>query len=168
MQTHSVSIPSFTCGKPDIVVPARGSAGPLAPGTYGALTLMNGSRITLAPGTFQFCLLNGNRNVRILTTGALQSTINVSGSVRLANGSSLRPDGITPTPEVNVGGASVRLRQDTFVQAFLSAPNAALRLGRRAKLVGTFCVDSANSDKGINLMCSASPGGAFIDADEGL
>jgi hypothetical protein len=169
LQEPCCPIPAFTCGGQSILVPSGASAGPLAPDTYGALVIEDDGDVTLQPGTFQFCSIDAGKRVTIRTTGATQSTINIKGDLRLSNGSSFGPDPGTPTPVVNVEGSMVRLAQGATLQAFLSAPNGVLRLGRRSVIRGTACVRRVASDKGCNVECPPfSPSGAFLDADDGF
>jgi hypothetical protein len=146
-------IPPFNCGGTDILVVSRQTRTFDATTPYGRVIVLSGGTLNLLPGTYEFCSITTSRNARIVTTGGGQTTINVAGNVRLANGSSLGPDSVTATPIVNIGGTSFRLGAGGTVQAFLSAPNALASFGRNASLQGNFCVDSVRSDKGINLGC---------------
>ena len=159
-------IPEFTCGGPSVTIPPGGSLGPLDPGTYSGLRMLNGSRLTLKPGTFTFCDVRTGRNVDIRTTGGGTTTINVDGKFRLANGSFMGPEAGSTTPVLNVAGKRVRIGAGSTLQALLSAPDALLTMGRGATLTGIFCVCRARSDKNITLQCPpfvASPSGAFLD-----
>ena len=146
-------IPSFTCGGPDVTVPAGGTIGPLAPGSYGALTVFGGGTLTLAPGTFDFCSVKTGKLTRIIMTGATQTTVDVTGTFRLANGSILTPGSGTPTPVLNVAGTLVRVSAGSTLQAFLSAPKALFTLGRSATIKGSFCVGTSHCDKQVTLIC---------------
>ena len=146
-------IPALSCDSANPVsVPPH--AGVLAPGSYGRLTLRRGQSIVLSgPGEFNFCSIQTTRGGRIVVAGAGQSTINVMGDFRLANGSFLGRDSAGPLPIVNIGGTSVRIGAQAEITAVLSAPNATMKLGRNARLQGNFCVDSTRSDKGIIIEC---------------
>jgi hypothetical protein len=158
-------IPDFGCGTEDVTVPFEGSVGPLAPGSYGRLTVFRGSKLTLAPGTFEFCAVKADSSV-IAVTGSEATTINVVGNFRLADGSSLTPVPGTPTPTINVAGALVRVSHGAALEAHLAAPNAVLTLGRGAKVSGSFCVETSHTDKHVQLFCPpTSPSGAFLDGD---
>ncbi|HWP66992.1 MAG TPA: hypothetical protein VNO26_13915 [Candidatus Limnocylindria bacterium] len=160
-------IPSFTCGTSDVLVPTGGSSGPLAPGSYGRLIIGNGGTLTLAPGTFTFCSVRTGRAARIETTGGVQSTINVVGTLRLLNGSFLGPDAGTQVPDLVVAGDLVRLSQSSDLQAFLSAPNALLKVGRMAHVTGGFCVGRSSSDKLTTLTClAAACGNGIVEPGE--
>lgn len=148
-------IPSFSCGGPDVIVPFGGSVGPLAPGSYGRLIVSNSGTVTLAPGTFQFCSIKTGRGSSIMTTGGVPSTIQVVGTIRLLNDTFFGPDAGTPLPDVQVAGVVVRLSQNSTLHAFLSAPNALLKVGRSASVIGGFCVDTSVSDKFTTLTCEA-------------
>jgi hypothetical protein len=58
-----------------------------------------------------------------------------------------------------VAGALVRLSQNTRLEAFLSAPDALLKVGRSASVTGGFCVARSTSDKNTTLTCQAAPCG---------
>jgi hypothetical protein len=147
-------IPSFTCGGPDVMVPAGGTVGPLAPGSYGAFTVFRSGTLILAPGTFEVCSVKTARSTTISITGATQTTMDVAGTFRLANGSSFTPIAGTPTPVLNVAGTLVRVSAaGSTLQAFLSAPNALFTLGRLATIRGSFCASMSTCDKQANLIC---------------
>jgi hypothetical protein len=157
-------IPEITCGSPDVTVPLGGSVGPLSPGSYGSLTVLRAGTLTLAPGTFEFCSLKTAAGTTITITGPEPTTINVLGTFRLANASTLTPAPGAPTPTINVAGGFVRVSEKSTLQAILAAPNALLTLGRVSTVAGTFCVNASHSDKHVNLFCPPpSPSGAFLD-----
>jgi hypothetical protein len=157
-------IPEFTCGSADVTVAMGESVGPLPPGSYGGLTVLRGGTLSLAPGTFEFCSVKTGRGT-ITVTGSELTTINVVGTFRLGNGSTLIPGSGTPTPRINVAGSLVRVSHASVLEAHLAAPNALLTLGRGARVSGSFCVDMSRSDKEVQLLCPpASPGGAFVAA----
>lgn len=145
-------IPPLACGGPDVVVP-RGGAVELAPGSYGRLVALQQSAVVLDPGTFSFCDIKIGKNSAGVVTGGSQSTINDVGNFRLANGGFFGPVAGTPTPELNVGGTLVRVGAGAVLQAFLSAPNAQMRIGRGGQVRGSFCALTLRSDKGIVLQC---------------
>jgi hypothetical protein len=159
-------VPEFMCGTSAVRVDGGSVMGPLAPGSYGTVRILNGGTLRLAPGTFDFCELRTGRRTSILTTGP--TTINVVGKVRLANGSVFGPVSGAPTPILNVLGSQVRIGAGSELQAYISAPGALLTVGRLGHLVGSFCVYRTRSDKGVIIECPpddvpASPSGAFVN-----
>jgi hypothetical protein len=104
-----------------------------------------------------FCLVKTTRNATIRTTGPTQSTIDVVGDFRLSNGGFFGPDVGTPPPAVRVAGTIMRTSAATVLQAFVSAPNAVISIGRTAVVQGAFCAARARTDKNITLGCLASP-----------
>jgi hypothetical protein len=146
-------VPTFTCGGPDVIVESDASSGPLPPGSYGNVIVRNGASLTLDPGTFDICKLQVGRGGVVEPHGPV--TIDVVGTVLIANEAHLV--GVPPAPPVsitlNVLGKSVRVGQNSVVQAFVSAPNAQFRLGRSSLFQGSFCVDTLRNDKHITLEC---------------
>lgn len=145
------SLPTITCGSTDIQVASGTSMGPLAPGTYGRLRVLNGASIVLAAGEFTFCDIKTGRNATITTLGP--ATLNVAGNVSIGTASRLGPaSGSVPVP-VNVGGKAVRVSQSGVANAAFVGPAARISFGRDAYLLGCFCTDRAKSDKHITLAC---------------
>jgi hypothetical protein len=145
------SVPPITCGSNDIQVSPGQSQGPLAPGTYGRLRVLDGGSITLSPGQFTFCDIKAGRSTKITTLG--QATLNVAGSVTLGNGSILTPAQGTDPILVNATGRAVRVSDGSIATATFVAPNARISFGRGAQLFGCFCAGRVNSDKRIKLDC---------------
>jgi hypothetical protein len=147
-------IPAFTCGAPDVTVPEHGLGGPLPPGSYGNLTIFPAGHLILDPGTFAFCSAKLGKDAVVITTGGTPTTINVAGRFRLQDGGLLGPTGGTPTPSLNVAGTSVRVgAANARLQAFLSAPNAGISIGRSGGVLGSFCAATSRTDKSITLTC---------------
>jgi hypothetical protein len=145
-------VPAFQpCGGNDLLVPAAGVTGPIAPGTYRNARIPNGATLVLSPGAYRFCSLTAGRNTAIRTTGAGATTIDVHGSIKIGNNSSFGPDAGSPRPAVNSGGHQVRLGAGTIMDAALSAPDAAMSMGRAAIMDGTFCVNRLRTDHSIVL-----------------
>src|SRR5882724_7137625 len=150
---HRALTPRTSCIDAGQRVPP-GATLTLGPPTYGQSVVRNGGTLILTPaGTFTFCSLQTTRGVTIVVSGATASTINVVGSFRLANVSSMLPVNTTPTPSLNVGGGRLRIGAGATIQAFISAPNARGAFGRKSTIAGRFCVDSNQADKGITMMC---------------
>jgi hypothetical protein len=162
-------IPDFACGSPDVTVPLAGSVGPLAPGAYGRLSIFRQGTLTLAPGTFTFCSLKTAVGATIAITGPELTTINVVGTFRLSDASTLAPLAGSPIPVLNVAGPFMRVGSGSTLVSYLSAPDATLTLGRSSTVGGTFCAGTSRSDKHVHLSCPpASPSGAFVDTATAL
>jgi hypothetical protein len=156
-------IPAFECGGSNVTVPI-GDSLTLPPGTYGSLTVLRAATLTLSPGTYQFCSLKTAAGAAIVVTGSDATTIEVTGTLRLSNASSLARADEGPRPTINVSGSYMRVSQGALLDAFVVAPNALLTLGRESTLIGTFCVSTSHSDKHVHLDCPPnSPSGAFLD-----
>jgi hypothetical protein len=151
-------IPDFTCGGPDVIVPPGGSLGPLAAGSYGKIVVLGGGTLVLGPGAFEACSFRTGKSATIQVTGPTQSEIDVTGSFRISDGSTMTRDDIgTPLPVVNVAGRIVRVSASSTLQAFVHAPNAQITFGRSALLAGSFCADTSRSDKHVTLVCPYEP-----------
>lgn len=145
------TLPPIVCGSEAILVSPSQSVGPLAPGTYGSLRVMNGGSLTLDAGEFTFCSIRAGREASITTLGP--SVLNVAGSVVLGNSSRLGPaSGMVPV-RVNAAGPRVRVSASAAATVAIVAPTARITFGRDAFLLGCFCVDRAGSDKDIALTC---------------
>jgi hypothetical protein len=147
------SVAPATCGGPDLTVQDGMTVGPLAPGSYGRVRVMNGGSLVLQPGTFTFCSVTAGRGADIRVTGAATSRIVVVGSMRLSNDSHLTTDAGTPIPILNVLGSSVRFSAGGSMTAVLSAPRATLTLGRGAVVNGAFCARVLRTDANVLLEC---------------
>lgn len=146
-----VSIPP--CGTDDIQVSPNQTFGPLAPGTYGRLRVLNGATITLTAGEFTFCDVKMGRNASIIAQGPV--SMNVVNNFAIGTASRVIPASGTTPVRVNAGGKSLRVSQSGLANVAFFAPAARISFGRDAHLVGCFCTDRAKSDKHITLECPA-------------
>jgi hypothetical protein len=148
------SLPPITCGTSDVMVAPGNSVGPLPTGTYGRLNVLNGGKITLAPGIFTFCSVKLGRSATVTTLGP--AVINVAGNVVIGTASHFGPDAGTAPVSVNAAGKLVRVSQSAFANAAFVAPNARITFGRDSHLLGCYCTDREKSDKHITLDCPSS------------
>lgn len=148
------TLPPIACGSESILVSPSQTAGPLAPGTYGSVLVMNGGALTLESGEFTFCSIRAGREARITTLGP--AVLNVAGNVVLGNSSRLGPASGTVPVRINAVGPRVRISASAAATAAIVAPTARITFGRDAFLLGCFCVDRAGSDKDIALTCPTS------------
>jgi hypothetical protein len=146
-------LPAITCGTTDVLVGPGQRLGPLAPGVYGRLQVLNGGAVTLSAGTFTFCDVKTGRDAAILTLGPAQ--IDVERDVVIGTNSRIGPDSGSAPVLVNVAGKMVRVSQSGEANAAFVGPDARISFGRDAHLVGCFCTDRAKSDKHITLECPA-------------
>jgi hypothetical protein len=122
----------------------------LAPGTYGAMTVLNGGTLILPGGDYRFCSLRAARNANILVQGP--TTIEVSGLVNLGNAVFLGPQprgASTVSPRdihLFVNGPMVHLAGHADVRAALCAPGAEFRVTRDAHLQGTFVANIIHTE----------------------
>jgi hypothetical protein len=145
------TVPTITCGSQDFQVAPGQTLGPLAPGVYGRLRVLNGASVVLSPGEFTFCDIKTGRNATITTLGPV--TVNVAGNVAIGTASRLGPASGTEPVRVHAGGKVVRVSQSGVANAAFIAPSARISFGRDAFLLGCFCTDRAKSDKHITLAC---------------
>src|SRR5262245_52672943 len=147
-------LPDLTCGGPDVVVRRGDPPRALSPGSYGDIVLENGARLELAPGVYDACSLSAGRGVDISVTGALPSTLNIVGDLRLENGSVLGPDAGVPTPTLNVGGDQVRLGAKVELESFVAAPNADVRIRHGSSVTGSLCARELSTGHSVTFACS--------------
>jgi hypothetical protein len=146
-------LPPFECGGENVDVDRDQAFGPLMPGSYGDIRIANGGILTLFPGEYHFCSLKAGRASQIVLLGPGQSTIDVKGNVTIGGNAEIIADASGAPPELNLAGTSVRFGPMSTVNAFITAPNALLRLGRSATVHGSFCVDVIGSDNRALLAC---------------
>src|SRR5262249_1222453 len=139
------SLPPITCGTSEVMVAPGASSGPLSPGTYGRLQVLNGGNLTLAPGVVTFFAVKLGRSAAPSTQGP--TVINVAGNVVIGTASHFGPNAGTVPVSVNVAGKQVRVSQSAFANAAFIAPNARITFGRDSHLLGCFCTDREKSDK---------------------
>jgi len=145
---------AFSCGGPTVVVDRRGLDGPLAPGAYDTIQVKNDATLELAPGVYDVCNLIVARKAKVVLSGGTQTVLNVVDGAKFANGAVMVPPTGTPTPALNVLGDDVRLGPLSRVQAFITAPNALIRIGKQAEFQGTFCADRGRAGHSIHLACA--------------
>ncbi|HEV7730613.1 MAG TPA: hypothetical protein VGR62_00560 [Candidatus Binatia bacterium] len=145
------TIPSFVCGDEAVVVAVGDSTAPLPPGTYGRVRVLNGGKLRLAAGTFNFCDIKMGRGAIIEAQGPVVA--NVVGSVSIGTGSHVGPAGNNPPVHLNVAGHKLRVSQGAVAEAVIRAPFAKVTLGRDSLVQGCFCSESARTDKHITLIC---------------
>jgi len=141
------------CGGATVSV-AKNKSQPLAPGTYGNVTLENGASLTLSAGVYNVCELRTGKHTSIAVSGPGQSTINVQGDVRLDNDSAFGPTGAANTPLVNVSGSVIHLSANDDVRAFITAPVARLGLGRHMSFTGAACVNELAGSRKVTINCA--------------
>src|SRR5262249_14631081 len=142
------------CGGPDVVVRRGDPIRALAAGSYGDVTLENGTTLQLGPGQYEFCSLRAGRRVEVQVLDGTATTVNIAGELRLENGSQLGPSSGGPPPTVNVGGDLVRLGAGARLEAFLAAPAARVRLRHGAKLTGAACAQELVTGHSVTLACA--------------
>ena len=141
------------CGGAAVSV-AKNQSQPLAPGTYGKITLENGASLTLSEGVYNVCEIRTGKHASITVSGTGQSTINVQGNVRLENDTTFGPTGDAATPLLNVGGDTVHLAAHDDVRAFITAPNARLGLGSSMTFTGAACAKTLAGSKKVDILCA--------------
>ena len=123
----------------------------LAPGVYGRLRVMNGSRAALTSGQYVFCGVKVGREAAVEADG---TTILVpeGGSFRAGNGSDIGLDCDDLTVLLQ-GRGTVAFGRHALVATRLCAPQAYLRLGHGNTLIGQFVADTITSDSNNQGRC---------------
>jgi cysteine-rich repeat protein len=138
----------ISCGGP-AKLGEVGQAFALPPGSYSKVILGREGKLTLGPGTYQFCELRAVRSA-IEVTGPV--TINVRDRFTLGNDSRFEPVGpVSPGDvQINVGGRKpIRIGQRARFRARLFAPDALVRIGREAFVTGHVVAQELKSDPGF-------------------
>jgi hypothetical protein len=123
----------------------------LAPGTYGALWVMNDARLALGPGAYTFCNVKVGRGA---TVDAHATTIFVptGGSMKVGNGSQVGRD-CGDLTVLKQGLGAVSFGRHALVASRVCAPQAFVRLGHGNTLVGEFLADIITSDSNNQARC---------------
>jgi hypothetical protein len=151
------TLPPFTCGGPDVIVPKNVTQTSLAPGTYGDLSIQDGAILQLPDfGTYTFCSMRVGNNAALRPSQ--QVTINVAGDVTIRSGAVLASQANAPFI-FNISGSKVRISQGSVVNAAITAPNAKLKIQRDGTIDGCTCSNSFKTDKHVTLTCD---GGTFV------
>jgi len=145
------TLPAFTCGGPDVIVPSLTVQTSLPPGSYGDLIIGDGGVLRLPDfGVYTFCSMKVGNNAALRPSQ--QVTINVSGDVRIGSGALLVSEANAPFI-FNIGGTKVRISQGAVVNAAITAPNAKIKVQRDGTIDGCACADAIKTDKHTALTC---------------
>lgn len=145
------SLPT-ACSGPDLLLDHDATKN-ATPGTYNVVDVAGGGRgpatLILSAGTYTFCSLRLGRNAALLASGPV--TINVLSSVKLDNGSQVRPDsGTLSACDIKIFAntdGKVRISRKAYVQGTLCAPNAKLDVTQGANLRGAFYARDVKTDR---------------------
>ena len=127
------------------------------------MTLTPGAEapLTLDPaGVFTFCSLRttpGTAGAKVLIAGSGQTTINIVGTMRIADAGLLRSQPGVPAALINVGGSLVRVGRMAELDAVVTAPNATFRVGRGGHINGSFFMNACGTDKEVVCACDFIP-----------
>ena len=127
--------PAFpiTCGGPDRAGATRESF-VLTPGSYGTVSVGSNGKLTLQPGTYEFCSLLVVKYGGIFVEAP--ATINVRDVFLVGSSSAFVPVGNPRDVQVNVQGYLARVGSYSTFNGRLFAPNAKLRVGGLALVTG--------------------------------
>jgi hypothetical protein len=156
------TLPEFTCGTEDVIVPIGATQLGLAPGAYGRLNVGDGATLLLPElGTYTFCSIKIGRFAQVKSPQ--QITINVTGKFQMGQASFLGTT--TGAPLIlNSSGPLIRVSQDAVLNAAVTAPFAKFKIQRDGTLRGCLCSERFSTDKHVTLLCEGgSPSGAFVD-----
>src|SRR5438093_9667527 len=154
--------PAFpiTCGGPDRAGrPSEAFA--LPPGSYGTVCVGPNGRLTLQPGTYQFCSLTVVKYGGIFVQAP--ATLNVRDVFLIGPSSSFVPMGNPSDIQVNAQGPQVRVGSYSTFNGRVFAPNAALRVGGLALVTGHMVARKLTTDIAPQLFTC---GDGALDAGE--
>jgi len=155
------------CSGPDLVVASGATVGPLAPGSYGRVSLHRRGTLELAQGTHEFCVLKLGTDAIVRAGSGPASTINVSGRLKLGKRARIEPVAGGAAPTLNVAGRSVRVRNGAALHGFMFAQAARVRLGNEVTATGAVCAASLAIGRDSSLACvDTGCGDGVLDAGE--
>jgi hypothetical protein len=145
------AFPSFSCDptKP-VTVPNNGSVN-LAPGTYGAVQIKDGAKLTLAGGTYTFCSVSMGQGTSLLDVDA--TIVQIAGSMN-TNGGTVGPSANAQffvRGDGTGGKIAVTFGREGTVAGTFWAPNNQINLGHGTDLTGHFWAKSLQSDFNIQV-----------------
>jgi hypothetical protein len=126
----------------------------LAPGTYGAVRISKGARLTFAPGTTVVCSLNARSATRISSSGPATVLVPGAGSVYFNNSADVGGDCGTFRIASEHGLVKLGRYGDYGIDA--CTIGGLLKLGHANNLHGHFIGDSVGSDIHNDGRCCAS------------
>ena len=143
--------PSFSCDptKP-VTVPTAGSMN-LAPGTYGAVQVEDGAKLTLTGGTYTFCSIGMGQNASLVDVDA--TIVQVVGTMN-TNGGTVGPSANAQffiRGDGTGGQIAVTFGREGTVAGTFWAPNNQINLGHGTDLTGHFWAKRLQSDFNIQV-----------------
>jgi hypothetical protein len=151
--------PGVDCVKGDDVNPGNGRCD-LAPGTYGAVSVQNGGKLTLTGGGYAMCSLAIGQSGDVLAD--TPAVLDVSGAITIGNDASFGPapgQGCgTITVHAN-GPGSVAFGRQAKINGYFCGPQRLVRLGHDNDLTGRFFGDVVDADDNNRAFCCQSDAG---------
>lgn len=146
------------CTKGPDAVPGNGRCD-LPPGTYGRVAVQTNGKLTLQGGAYVLCELAVGQSAEVIADAA--ATLDVSGTVSLANDSTFGPAPGQECGKINVranGPGSVTFGRQVKVNGYFCGPERLLRLGHDNDLTGRFFGDIVDADDNNRAFCCRSDG----------
>jgi hypothetical protein len=124
----------------------------LAPGVYGALTVENGGKVTLAGGIYVFCSVDIGKHTSTIVSSP--ATILTAGDFHINHDSSLGQQcGDVTVLAKGPGGLS--FGRNASITGFFCAPSRTIQLGHDNDLTGQFIAEGVNADSNNRGHCCA-------------
>jgi hypothetical protein len=155
------AFPSFTCdaGNP-VEVDKDGSAN-IGPGSYGQLTLKDGSTTTFGAGVYNLCSLHVGRDATVNVPAGAE--LRVVETFSIGNGTTFGSDCSVPVyvRADGAGGANdvaINFAKHTVVRGHFLSLTGHMALGDDTDLFGQFVANTISSDKNVNVSgCGGTP-----------
>ena len=144
-------IPDFACGTDPLFVRPGTTEGPVPPGVYGVVRVLNGATLKLAGGVYTVCDVKIGRQAVLEAEGPV--LLQIVGNLKIGTGSFFGPAIGAPPIAAYVAGRKVRVSQGATAVAQITAPFAKFTFGRGSMLDGCVCGDRTKTDKHITLTC---------------
>jgi hypothetical protein len=148
--------PGVDCVRGVDVNPGNGRCD-LAPGTYGAVSVQNGGKLTLTGGGYAMCSLQVGQGSDVLADAP--SVLDVSGTLALGNDATFGPGPGESCGMITVhasGPGSVTFGRQAKVNGYFCGPERLVRLGHDNDLTGRFFGDVVDADDNNRAFCCTS------------
>jgi hypothetical protein len=155
------SFPSFACDAGHPFDVGKDGAANFGPGSYGEVTLKDGSTTTFSAGVYNLCSLHVGRDATVDVPAGAE--IRIAETFSIGNGTAFGSDCSVPV-YVRGDGASgandvaINFAKHTVVRGHFLSLTGHMALGDDTDLFGQFVAATISSDKNVNVSgCGGTP-----------